>query len=150
MGNVIFYLDVWRIWSCSEWELTFFWWYWASLARQMLYCLSPFSGYFVDRVLLFLCICFVLGFFCPGQPGPSSSYFTLPTFAGVTDGCHHSQLFFHWDGVSHFFLLRLAWNQDPPDLSFPHSNRCAPHLWHELTIPVEWRSIGGLAAVKSF
>jgi hypothetical protein len=31
--------------------------------------------------------------FCPGQPGPQSSYFTLPVLAGMTGVCHHTQLF---------------------------------------------------------
>jgi hypothetical protein len=31
------------------------------------------------------------------------------------------QAFFCWDGVSQTFLLRLAWNHDPPNLNLPCS-----------------------------
>jgi hypothetical protein len=30
---------------------------------------------------------------CPGQPGPRSSYFTLPAIGGITGRCHCTQLF---------------------------------------------------------
>jgi hypothetical protein len=44
--------------------------------------------------------------FCPGQPWPWSFYFKLPTFTGMTDAYHHTQLFSIKMGVlkTYFFL----------------------------------------------
>jgi hypothetical protein len=70
--------------------------------------LNPFlSGYFGDSV----------HFFCPGQPGLWSSYFTLPTIAGITGACHHTEIFPIEMGFSWTFLAELSWNRDPLDLS---------------------------------
>jgi hypothetical protein len=48
--------------------------------------------------------------FCPGQPGPQTSYFTLPTIAGVMGTCHHAQLpsLFPW-GWGSPKLFCLGW-----------------------------------------
>jgi hypothetical protein len=58
------------------------------LARQALYhfrhIFIPFSVYFGDRLLVF----------CPGWPGPLSSYVRLPaTVAGMTDTHRHPSFF---------------------------------------------------------
>jgi hypothetical protein len=64
----------------------------------------PCSGNFQDRVLLF----------CLSQLCPQSSNFMLPTVS------HNDQLFFWLKGILQTFLFRLAWNHNPPDLSFLH------------------------------
>jgi hypothetical protein len=53
-------------------------------------------GYFGDKGLAF----------CPGRPGLWSSYFMLPTIAGMIGTCHHAQLFFRWDGG---LMIFFAW-----------------------------------------
>jgi hypothetical protein len=64
---------------------------------------------------LFALVIFETGsYFCPGQPGLDSSYFTHPTVAGITGTCH--QLLVKM-GSCKFFLPRLASNSNPPDLS---------------------------------
>jgi hypothetical protein len=42
-----------------------------------------------------------------------------PDLAEMANRHHHTQIFcFRQDGVSPMFLLKLAWNCEPPDLSF--------------------------------
>jgi hypothetical protein len=76
------------------------------------------SGYFGDGVLLF----------CLGTPEVRSSYFTLPSVAGMTGMCYHTHLF-----SVETFLPGLAWNHSP-DLRLLDSLRwqactTAPCCW---------------------
>jgi hypothetical protein len=87
------------------------------LARKALYHLSITPALFALLVLEI-----GLGF-CPGQPGPQSLYFKLPTVTGMTGPCYHTY-FFSVEMGSHkvfFFLPRLAWKFNAPHLSLLHS-----------------------------
>jgi hypothetical protein len=50
--------------------------------------------------------------FCPGWPGPQSSYFRLPVLAVMTNEYHHAQL--SSAEIGRMFLPGLAWNCDSP------------------------------------
>jgi hypothetical protein len=63
----------------------------------------------------------MLLFFCSRRPRLQYSYFMLSAIAGMTGVCHHIQLFSYWLESCKLFLLRLAWNCDPLDLSLLHS-----------------------------
>jgi hypothetical protein len=79
----------------------------SSLLRQVLYHLShtcsPFCfSYFSDRSQVF----------CPGWPGPKSSYYA--SCIGGMIGVYHHAWLFYWDGVSITFLGcgTRSWTQD--------------------------------------
>jgi hypothetical protein len=61
--------------------------------------------------------------FCPGQPGPGSSYLRFPTIAGMTGVHHHTQLLsvemcshelFSWAGLEQrcfpVSVFQVAWD----------------------------------------
>jgi hypothetical protein len=59
--------------------------------------------------------------FCPGHPGPWSSYFKLPLVAGIQTHATMPSFFpLRWGLTNLFLLPELAWNPNPPDLRLLH------------------------------
>jgi hypothetical protein len=72
--------------------------------------------------------------FCPSLFWTMTSYFTLPSVVGMTNLCHHTQLFSIEMRYQELFLPGLTWNHNPPDLSFLSNlelqvNTTVPSYW---------------------